>query len=173
MYSSFNTFIANTLGQTIGEGECWDYINLIWSYLGSKYWTYPPSDPEATNHGVKYGWINTDARSANTITHLTQVPNLTDVKRGDIVVISDGTYGHAGYASTDYNGSGYLDLYSQNWQGHYVTLDTLSMANFLGAWRYDGWNTDPPSPTPTSRSSKFPFVLYARKLRGRQRGLMV
>ena len=170
VFTSFDDFVDSTLGQTIGQGECWDYINLLWDYLGGVYYTYPPSDPSSTNHGVKWGWINTEARSANTINHLTQVPNLTDVKRGDIVVTSGGTYGHAGYAKDDYNGTGFLQLYSQNFNGvRYVTLDTNNMSTFVGAWRYDAWQPPvPPTPTPTSnRESNFPWVLYARKLRSK------
>lgn len=170
MYSSFDNFISATLGQTIGDGECWDYINLIWDHLGSKYWTYPPSDPSATNHGVKYGWIDTDARAANTITHLSQIGSLANVKRGDIVVISQGTYGHAGFAATDYDGSGSLAMYSQNWAGRYVTLDNINMSTFLGAWRYDAWNITPPTPTITGKSN-FKWVLYAKKLREKRNGL--
>lgn len=165
-FSSFDNFIASTLGETIGDGECWDYINLLWNYLGSKYWTYPPSDPSATNHGVKYGWINTDARNANTISHLTQVQNLIDIKKGDVVVISQGTYGHAGFAKQGVINNT-LELYSQNWQHRYVTLDNVSMATFLGGWRYDAWQETPPTPSvrAIARSQKFKWALYARKLR--------
>ena len=171
-FATFDTFVSSTYGQTIGEGECWDYINLLWSHLGSKYWTYPPSDPQATNHGVKWGWLNTDARTANTITHLTQVPSLSNIKRGDIIVTSTGTYGHAGYANENYNGSGFLMVYSQNYSTPSVTLDSLDMTNFVGAWRYDAWNVQPPSPTfSIKRKRRFPFVLYARKLDEKRRGL--
>ena len=87
-------------------------------------------------------------------------------------VTSGGTYGHAGFAASDYDGSGYLPCYSQNFNGvHSVTLDNNDMSTFVGAWRYDAWDTDPPSPTPTSGRSKFPFVLYARKLRNTRQGL--
>ncbi len=164
-YSSFNSFITSTLGQTIGEGECWDYINLIWSHLGSKYWTYPPSDPSATNHGVKWGWINTDARAANTISGIVQVPNLSDVITGDIMILSYGTYGHAGFVKSPPS-DGIVGLYSQNWDARYVTLDTLSTSTFVGAFRYTAWQEPPTPPTPTTTSKHhFPWVLYARKLR--------
>lgn len=165
-FNSFDEFIISTNGQQIGQGECWDYVNLLWDYLGSRYYTYPPSDPTATNHGIKWGWIDTEARSANTINHLTQVINLSDVKRGDVVIISDGEYGHGGFAAEDYNGSGFLDMYDQNYNNiRYVMEHNVSMTTFLGAWRYDGWN-EPTPPTPTSKTkNKFPFVLYARKLR--------
>lgn len=160
-FSTFDNFIASTDGQTVGAGECWDYIEILWEYLGGRYYTYPPSDPTSTNHGVKWGWISTEARAANTITHLTQVVNLSEIKKGDIVIVSDGEFGHAGYAAEDYDGSGYLYEYSQNYAGRRsVAMDHASMANFLGAWRYDAWETPP-----TEEETKFPWVLYARKLR--------
>ena len=166
-FSTFDNFIASTFGHSIGAGECWDYVNLLWTYLGSRYYTYPPSDPSSTNHGVKWGWINLEARAANTITHLTQIPDLANVKRGDIVVWGYGEYGHAGFAAEDYSGSGYLSTYSQNYSARYVTLDTINTATFLGAWRYDAWAPTPPPPTPTEEK-RFPWVLYARKLRQRR-----
>ena len=170
IFTTFDSFIASTNGQTIGDGECWNYINLLWSHLDSRYYTYPPSDPSSTNHGVKWGWLNSEARAANTITHLTQVINLSDVKRGDMVVTSGGEYGHAGFANEDYTGSGYLQLYSQNYNGRRsVGLDNNDMSTFAGAWRYDEWNSTPPTPpTPTARSSKFPWVLYTRRLNNKR-----
>ena len=163
-FSSFDLFIASTFGQTIGQGECWDYINLLWNYLGGVYYTYPPSDPSSTNHGVKWGWVNSEARAANTITHLVQVGNLNNIKRGDMVVTSGGTFGHAGFASEDYDGSGYLKLYSQNYNNvRSVTLDSNDMSTFAGAWRYDGWQ-----PTPTTKRKGFNWVIYTRRLNDRR-----
>ena len=166
-FSSFDRFIASTNGQTIGAGECWDYVNLLWSYLGGRYYTYPPSNPSATNHGIKWGWLNGEARSANTINHLTQITNLNDVKRGDIVITSGGEFGHGGFADEDYNGSGSLQLYSQNYNGRRsVARDNNSMSTFAGAWRYDEWQTEPPTPVVTKKT-KFKWVLYANKLRAK------
>lgn len=169
VFTSYNAFIASTNGQTIGDGECWAYINLLWDHLGSRYYTYPPSDPSSTNHGVKWGWLNAEARNANTITHLTQVVNLSDVKRGDIVVTSGGEFGHAGFADEDYNGSGYLQLYSQNYNGRRsVAKDNNDMSTFAGAWRYDEWNSTPPTPPYVINKGNFKWVLYARKLNNKR-----
>ncbi len=169
MWTSFDLFIAGTLGQTIGAGECWDYINMLWSHLGSRYYTYPPSDPSATNHGVKWGWMNVEARNANTITHLTQITNLADVRKGDIVITEGGTYGHAGFASINYNGTNILPCYSQNYNNkRYVSLNQDDMSTFLGAWRFDGWQHDTPTGLDVKHTKKrFPFVLYARQLRNK------
>lgn len=166
-FSTFDNFISSTNGQTIGEGECWDYINLIWNHLGSKYWTYPPSDPSATNHGVKWGVLNVDALAANKISGLTFIGDKTQLKRGDIVITTGGTYGHGGFITEDYIGERNYSFYSQNYAGRRsVGLDNYSLSDFGGAFRYDAWNETPPTPTPTTRSN-FPWVLYARKLRNR------
>lgn len=172
-FSSFNSFISTTNGQTIGEGECWDYINLIWSHLGSKYWTYPPSDPSATNHGVKWGVLNSDALNANQIDGLTYITDKTLLKRGDIVVSTDGTYGHAGFINEDYdaNKTSY-GFYTQNYGGRRsVALDIYTLSDFGGAFRYNAWTPTPPPPPIVTTRSKFPFVLYARKLRDKRIGL--
>lgn len=166
-FSSFSSFIDTTLGETIGEGECWDYINLIWNHLGNKYWTYPPDDPSSTNHGVKWGWIIAECRTLNTLSGLTQVTNVSNIKQGDIVITADSVYGHAGFAKTDYDSiNNRIIMYSQNYAGdRFVQEHVMDMTNFLGAWRYDAWQPTPPTPTPTSDKKRFPFVLYARKLR--------
>ena len=166
-FSSFDAFITSTNGQTIGEGECWDYINLIWNHLGSKYYTYPPSDPTATNHGVKWGVLNTDALNANKINGLTYISNKTQLKRGDIVVSTDGTYGHAGFINSDYNGEHNYGFYTQNYAGRRsVALDSYDLHDFGGAFRYNDWVTPtPPTPSGSTRRSHFKWVLYARKLR--------
>lgn len=169
-FSSFDAFIASTNGQTIGEGECWDYINLIWNHLGSKYWTYPPSNPSATNHGVKWGVLNAEALAANQISGLTYIADKTQLKRGDIVVSTDGTYGHAGYINEDYNSDSNhsYGFYTQNYAGRRsVALDHYTLNDFGGAFRYNDWVT-PPTPTPVrskTTSKRFPWVIYARKLR--------
>lgn len=170
-FSTFDAFIASTLGRTIGEGECWDYCNLIWSHLGSKLWTYPPLDPSATNHGIKWSVLNLTARNANIIPGITFIPRLTNVKKGDIVITGNtnpNTYGHGGFAAVDYEGGGSLLLYSQNYSGRFVTLDENSMANFAGAFRYPWPRPTPPITVPPA--SSFKWVLYARKLRDKRNG---
>lgn len=169
-FDTFDSFIASTNGLTIGAGECWDYINLIWSHLGSVYYTYPPSDPTSTNHGVKWGVLNAEALTANQISGLTYIPDKTLLKRGDIVVSTDGEFGHAGFITSDYDGEHSYSFYTQNYAGRRsVALDTYTLNDFGGAFRYDAWNVVPPEPT--ASTSKFPWVLYARRLRNKRQGL--
>lgn len=167
-FSAFDNFIASTNGQTIGEGECWDYINLIWNHLSSKYWTYPPSDPSATNHGVKWGVLNDDALTANQIGGLTYISNVENLKRGDIVITTGGTYGHGGFIDSDYNSSQTnYNFYTQNYNNRRsVALDTYTLSEFGGAFRVDVWQSTP-TPITNVPVSKFKWFLIARKLHER------
>lgn len=167
-YTTFDTFIATTNGTTIGNGECWDYVNLVWSHLGSRYYTYPPSNPSATNHGIKWGVLNNEARNANTINHLTYISDKTQLKRGDIVITTSGTYGHGGFMDEDWSGNKKYHIYSQNYAGRRkVGRDYYNLNDFGGAFRYDAWESSPPvPPTPTrTKKSNFKWVLYSRKFR--------
>lgn len=167
-FSTFDNFITSTNGRTIGAGECWDYIELIWAHLGGRYYTYPPSDPTSTNHGVKWGVVNAEALAANKINGLTYISDKTELKRGDIVVSTDGEYGHAGFINSDYSGEHNYGFYTQNYAGRRsVALDTYDLHDFGGAFRYNDWNVTPPTPPVTATKSKFKWVLYARKIRER------
>lgn len=170
-FDSFDAFITSTLGQTIGQGECWDYINLIWSHLGGIYYTYPPSDPSATNHGVKWGVLNPDALASNQLSGLTYISDKTQIKRGDIVVSTGGEFGHAGFINEDYDGDKTYGLYTQNYNDRRsVALDYYTLNDFGGAFRYNAW--EPTPPPVTSTSSHFKWVLYARKLRNRSQNML-
>lgn len=173
-YTSFDTFVSTTNGQTIGQGECWDYINLIWTHLGSRYYTYPPSDPSATNHGVKWGVLNAEALQANQIAGLTYISDKTQLRRGDIVVSTDGTYGHAGYINENYSGDHTYALYTQNYAGRRsVALDYYDLHDFGGAFRYNAWTPAPAPITTKITKKKFPWVLYSRKLNNKRNGNML
>ena len=102
--------------------------------------------------------------------------DINQVKRGDIIVFNrSGSFytGHIGYADEDYNGSGRINVLGQN-QGQGIGSGTpsnvvnMSVLNFLGAFRNSNWKVIPPTPTPTSRKSNFPWVLYSRKLRSKR-----
>lgn len=146
--------------------QCWDICALLWFQYGLRLQTGPV--------GAAYEcW--TVSRDVNARGPFIQIPNLGDVKRGDVVVFAGyGSYwtGHIGFADEDYNGSGYMSVLGQN-QGQGVgygtpsNVVTMGMANFLGAFRNTNWKSSPePTPTPTTKKKdKFPWVLYARKFR--------
>ena len=49
--------------------------------------------------------------------------------------------------------------------GHITTADNMSMTKFLGAFRWKGW--EHPVPPVYIARTRFPWVLYARKLRNK------
>lgn len=170
MFNTFDSFISSTIGRSIGDGECWDYINQLWLHLGSRYYTFPPSDPESTNHGVKWGVLNLEARQANIIPHLSFISDIRQLKRGDIVITTNGTYGHGGFLNENYvEGKIRYSLYTQNFNGRRsVALDTYSLADFGGAFRYDAWESTPPSPpipVTQKKTKRFPWAIYGNRIR--------
>lgn len=149
--------------------QCWDVCALLWFQYGLRLQTGPQG-------AAKECW--TISRDANARPPFIQIPNLNDVKRGDVLVFNgSGSYwtGHIGFADEDYNGSGRITVLGQN-QGQGTGYGTpsivvsMGVANFLGAFRNTNWQTgpEPEPPTPTVVKKEFPWVLYARKFRNRR-----
>ena len=66
-----------------------------------------------------------------------------------------------------------LNRWGGNWHYSYIKTDYLDPTVFMGIdniygtqWIYDGTPV-PPSPTPKTKKDKFPWVLYAKKLRSK------
>lgn len=66
-----------------------------------------------------------------------------------------------------------LNRWGGQWHSSYVKSDYLDPTVFMGidniygtTWIYDGAPI-PPSPTPTTKKHKFPWVLYANKIRNK------
>lgn len=155
--------------------QCWDLTAEFWWNVGFPQ-GYPLTGP---NHGASECW--TVNRYNNISYGGTQyfdlIENLSDIKQGDVVVFA-GNPGHIGFADEDYNGGSYLKILGQN-QGRQgepppishpdggttATVTNLSVSGILGAFRYKEWGGGPTPPTPTPKRGKFPWVLYARKLR--------
>ena len=161
--------------------QCWDLCAEFWYNVG-----FPQGYPlTGTNHYASECWTQNRNNNIayNGTTYFQLIYNLTDVKQGDIVVYNGTTSnppGHIGFADEDYDPSkgGYLAILGQN-QGTGGTpppdfnpaggttanvKDLYTATDFLGAFRYIPWN-EPVPPTPTQYKQKFPWVLYARKLR--------
>lgn len=174
--SSYDAFRAATLGNGydvdgIYGYQCVDMAKLLAGNAGrpSPYWK---SDPD----GYAYeGWTGLTNRAYNAGTLFTLVYNKADVRKGDLVVLnntSSNPYGHIAFANTDWDANTTSAvLLGQNQEnpsptvGHIVTLTNVNVTTFLGAFRFTAWQQTPPSPTPTTTRTKFPWVLYARKLR--------
>lgn len=161
--------------------QCWDLTAEFWWNAGFPQ-GYPLTGP---NHYASECWtVNKDNNvSYNGTTYFQLITSLTDVKQGDVVVFngtSSNPPGHIGFADEDYNPSkgGYIAILGQNQGtggvppaqsnpagGTTANVKDLYVAtDFLGAFRYIPWN-EPEPPTPSQYKHKFPWVLYARKLR--------
>jgi hypothetical protein len=128
-------------------------------------------------------WYYRDQNVAyNGTTYFDLIYNLSDVKRGDIMVFtytSYNPYGHVGWADVDYSSwepdpdEPYeFPVLSQNNGGTPVpqggaltNIHGYDIRLFLGAFRYRGWEVTPP--TPTEVKHHFKWVLYAKHLRNR------
>ena len=154
--------------------QCWDLTAEFWYNVGFPT-GYPLTGP---NQSASECW--TVNRNNNTSYNGTQyfelIENLSDIKKGDVVVF-DGIPGHIGFADEDYT-TGTIKILGQNQGslgiptpipnpegGTTATVTPLSAIGVLGAFRYKGWQPIPP--TPTKKKGNFKWVLYARKLRER------
>lgn len=174
-HATYDEFRTATLGNAYDiDGfpssqpyQCWDYVDLL--YQQSDVGQYLTT---ANTGLVKDCWLNTNARALNGSGNFYTVNTMQSIKRGDIIVFNTygnwyGVTGHIGFADEDYNGTDYIALLSQNFYGyHYVTVQQAYLGqSFLGVFRFIPWEYIPPEPTIKKR--KFPWILYANKLRNR------
>ena len=175
--SSYDAFRTATLGNGYDvDGvygyQCVDMAKLLAGNAGRPF-PYWKSDPD----GYAYeGWSVASNREYNAADYFTLIYNKADVRRGDLVVLqntSSNAYGHIAFADEDWDAStNYAMLLGQNQvnpsatHGHPVTLTGVNVSTFLGAFRFNAWSGHPPRP-PLTLSSKFPWVLYANKLRNK------
>ena len=160
--------------------QCWDFASEFWYNVG-----FPQNYPLIFNSSAYTMWDLREQNISYGVVYFDLVYNLEDVKRGDIIVYNHfpaNPYGHVGFADEDYtawhadNPSSYeFPILSENNQGTpdpqggaYANVHGYDTRLFLGAFRYRAWHEPP---TPTRERSKFPFVLYARRLRQQSQGL--
>lgn len=154
--------------------QCWDGACLIYVQNDINQYLYT---------GITFGgqgyakecWTYPEARALNGSGHFSLVYNKEDIKKGDIIVFDSTSYsvtGHIAYANEDYNGTNTISCLGENQgagsnptTGKAFSINNLNLGTFLGAFRLDMWIR--PSPTPTRKRGKFPWVLYARKLRSK------
>ena len=181
--SSYDAFRAATMGNGYDiDGsygyQCWDYGALLWGNIGRYgHPGVPYSYPYLSTGGTGYAYGIWSARTQNAAGEFDLVFNLADVKRGDLVILDRGRFqgdvsGHDAYADEDYDGSGYMWLVGQNQTnpsatvGHVVTRNRMSVAKFLGAFRYKRWESTPPTPPTVVKKKKgYPWAIYGQELR--------
>lgn len=167
--------------------QCYDMALLFWNNVG-----FPQGYPLSSGIGANGIWDRRNENIAyNGTTYFSLIPNLADVKRGDVIIYSEfsgNPFGHIGFADQDYapwhaaNPGNYeFPILSQN-NGGTVDPDGGSYNNihgydtrlFRGAFRYIPWGGGPTPPTPGGAwrpsKSKFPWVLVTRNLRNQRGG---
>lgn len=144
---SYDQFRTQVLGNGFDidgayGNQCWDGCALLWQQIGRTL---------QTGNGCAYGcW--TLKRDANAGSNFELIANKANVKRGDVVVFQGGKYGHIGFADENYNGGAYIRLMGQNQGGANGNFNVInmSMAGFLGAFRFKNWKTTAPATIPTT-----------------------
>lgn len=187
--SSYDAFRNATMGNGYDiDGfygyQCWDYGALLWGNIGryghsGTQYAYPYLSTGGT--GYAYGiW---SARTVNASDNFDLIYNLSDVKRGDLVILDRGRFagddsGHDAFADEDYNGTTTMWLVGQNQTnpnpttGHVVTRNQMSVAKFLGAFRFKQWaQPTPPTPTETKKKKGYPWAVLGNQVRNRMVGV--
>lgn len=156
--------------------QCWDLCAEFWYNLG-----FPRGYPVTQTGGNGSAWMCwTYSKDINKGDKFDLIYNLSDVKRGDVIVWEGTTSypdGHIGFADEDYNGSGSIAVLGQNQGsggtpppishpngGTTANVKTLGTIGFLGAFRYKEWEDTPPTPPVTRSKGSFKWVLMARRL---------
>lgn len=146
--------------------QCWDLASEFWYNIG-----FPMYYPTLAGTESAYGaWTD---REQNAGDSFTLIYHKESIKKGDVIVYDASPAvpnGHIGFADEDYNGTDNIQILSQNnggtpvpAGGTTVNVNNYSLEYFLGAFRFNDWNPAPPPET--KKKHRFPFVLYARKLR--------
>lgn len=155
--------------------QCYDLVAEFWWNIG-----FPAGYPIIDQSSAYRMWYYRDQNASyNNTVYFDLIYNVTDIKRGDIIVFnqfSGNQYGHVGFADEDYstwtpdpNQQYEFPILSENNQGTpdpqggaYTNIHGYDIRLFLGAFRYKDWNT--PAPIPSFKGN-FKWVLYAKKLR--------
>lgn len=172
-HDTYDNWKSNTVGNTylvnINKPFCWNYITELWYNAG-----FPTGYPLMTvsNFPAEIWIVYKDANASyNGTNYFSLIYTKEQIKKGDVIVISGtGNYSDIAIANEDYNSNHpySINVIIQGYQGVNTAsiLTNFPLNYFVGAFRYNEWNTTPPTPTPTSRK-RFPWVLYANKLRNK------
>ena len=163
--------------------QCWDGVQLLYTQEDIHQYLYTAYNIDPSLKGyAKTCWSNQTARQRNGSGQFIQIPNLSDVRRGDIIVLDTlsgwyGVTGHIAFADEKYDGSGYISMLGQNqgqgsnpYTGKAFNIWRGKTNSFLGAFRYIVWGGEtppPPEPEPETvyNRSRYNFVLFNRRKR--------
>ena len=181
-HATYSMWKLNTLGHEYDlDGaygcQCWDYASLFWRNVGFPA-GYPQTGPNLSAYEC---WTVSRTQNAGNVFDL--IYDKTQILTGDIIVMNGTTAnpsGHITFADENYNGTNTIWCVGQNQGGTpspsggtAVTRNQLGLGDFLGVFRYKAWHTTPPTlVTTTHRSTKFPWAIYARKLREKRTNMV-
>lgn len=168
-YAEWRTAVEGNSYDVDGQwgAQCWDLASEFWYNVG-----FGTGYPLTGGNNARGVWPLREQNKGNVFD---LIYNINDVKQGDVVCFDSGDFGHIGFANADYVAdSPTINLLGQNQGGGSpapgggttASINDVSITGFQGAFRYRPWNSTPPT-TLTLKKSKFPWVLYARKLRQR------
>ena len=153
--STPQTFKNATYGQCIDTdghygSQCWDLANLFWQNAAGR-------TLSTCGTGAAKGTLNCWEQNAGD--EFVMVWDPTQIKTGDIVVFTNGTFGHIGMAMGSYN-NGYVALLGTNQGGAScqgggaaANIINISLKSFGGAFRYKGYIEPEPEPQPEPQPS--------------------
>ena len=182
-YDSFRSDALNRANQGLGydvDGtygyQCWDLAAELWMHIqefeDGNLW--PKTGPQLYAEEI---W--TVSRTQNAGSSFDLINSIFELKRGDVIVLGVSpisSTGHIAFCDENYSGS-LMRLLGQNQVnpsitlGHIPTVTPLDISAFLGGFRYKAWNNRPP--IHLRKKSKFPWVLYGKKLRNKRNGNML
>lgn len=155
--SSYDSFRSAVLGNGYDVDNAYGFQ----CYDGAAVQLYSATGRKLSTGGTGAArgcWEVVSARNYNAGSEYELITDKTQIKRGDIIVWSmNSKWGHIGFADQDYNGN-YIKVLGQNQvgdgSGYPFTIANISLATFLGAFRYKNWKNVGPSPTPKPSPSK-------------------
>lgn len=179
--NSYDAFRADALARSAqGLGydvdgyfgyQCWDLCAELWQNIG-----FPSGFPQ-TGPNLYASECWTVSREINKGSQFTLIYNITELKRGDVIVIDASAIsatGHIAFCDENYNGTTSMNLLGQNQvnpsiqYGHIPTVTNLDISTFLGAFRCISWQPSPsPEVTRIRGKKQFPWAIYANKLRNK------
>lgn len=148
--SSPQAFKDATYGRCIDTdghygSQCWDLANLFWQNAAGRWLS-------TCGTGAAKGVWNCKEQNAGDEFELITDP--TKLQAGDIVVFTNGQYGHIGMAMGGYN-NGYIALLGTNQGGSAcagggsaANIINISLKSFGGAFRYKEYIQSEPAPEP-------------------------
>lgn len=135
---------AGFMGATINKSydmdamygkTCWDYADYYWlNQVGRAL------DTGGTGQ-ARGCWTVAAARKRNAGTNFDLITNKNDLREGDWIITNGGKYGHVGIVKEIVKKGVTVKLQGQN-QGTFktkVTVINFGLGDFLGAFRFKGW----------------------------------